>query len=85
MTTSVMEANAEALCANRSLEEIREVELRTRREANEKAEALRCEANRERESRDERDERVPSSSSSSSSSSSRASWVDSRWTDETHE
>ena len=42
MTTTTMEANAEALFTNRSLEEIREVELRTRREANEKAEALRC-------------------------------------------
>jgi hypothetical protein len=54
MTTSVMEANAEALFANRSLEEIREVELRTRREANEKAEALRCEENRARDEREYR-------------------------------
>ena len=37
-----MEANAEALFKNRTLDEIREVEARTRREAREKAEALRC-------------------------------------------
>ena len=45
--TSVMEANAEALFTNRSLEEIREVEVRTRREANEKAEAVRWDSRRE--------------------------------------
>ena len=44
--TSVMEANAEALFTNRSLEEIREVEVRTRREANEKAEAVRWDSRR---------------------------------------
>ena len=44
--TSVMEANAEALFTNRSLEEIREVEVRTRREANEKAEAVRWDSKR---------------------------------------
>ena len=40
--TTTMEANAEALFKNRTLDEIREVEARTRREAREKAEALRC-------------------------------------------
>lgn len=51
MTTTTMEANAEALFTNRSLEEIREVELRTRREANEKAEALRCDGDDARDVR----------------------------------
>ena len=40
-TTALAERNAEALFADRSLEEIREIERRTRREASEKAEALR--------------------------------------------
>ena len=40
--TTTMEANAEALFKNRTLDEIREVEARTSREAREKAEALRC-------------------------------------------
>ena len=52
--TTTMEANAEALFKNRTLDEIREVEARTRREAREKAEALRC----VRARRDERREKV---------------------------
>ena len=40
-TTTTMESNAEALFKNRTLEEIREVERRTRREAREKSETLR--------------------------------------------
>ena len=40
-TMSVMESNAEALFKNRTLEEIREVERRTRKEAQEKSETLR--------------------------------------------
>jgi len=39
---SLAETNAEALFRTRGLEEIREIERRTRREANEKAESLRC-------------------------------------------
>lgn len=34
--------SADALFANRSFDEIREVEARTRKEANDKADALRC-------------------------------------------
>jgi len=41
--TTSANANADALFANRTLDEIRDVEARTRKEANEKAEALRWE------------------------------------------